>query len=236
MHRIPTTCRKRRLISNEVKSPSSVLEMNFNSSSLLDRRGFSASSPADYALRSTSPFESERKIQTSRQARDEASTLPRLSPIASVTTTTTVPTECSPTSEFSNLATHKSDHSCEIHEAPLDMSQISILAPLGMGSTASVFKVLRTNSEVKASNSHLALKVMKIGKHNDEHWLRERTVLELLKDEPSVVKLVAAFEMAYIPSPPVGAFFDAETPVHALALEHCPRGELVSDDCFDFKS
>jgi serine/threonine protein kinase len=121
-----------------------------------------------------------------------------------------------------------------VHEAHLDLRQLSFVAPLGKGSTASVFEVEHSSSELNDSSRHLALKVMKLGKHNDKHWLRERTVLELLKNEPSVVKLVAAFEMAYIPLPPEGVFFDAKTPVRALALEHCPRGELVSDGIMSY--
>jgi serine/threonine protein kinase len=108
---------------------------------------------------------------------------------------------------------------------------VSFVASLGKGSTSSVFEVVHWSSETTETPgpTRLALKIMKLGRHNDKHWLRERAVLELLQHEPSVVKLKAAFEVAYIASPPAGAPFDAHTPVRVLALEHCPRGELVRD-------
>jgi serine/threonine protein kinase len=115
-----------------------------------------------------------------------------------------------------------------LQEEPLDLSQLSFVAPLGKGSTASVFEVAHRSSEFNDITCHLALKVMKSNRSYEKQFYRECTVLELLKDEPFVVKLVAAFELVSIPSPPEGAFFDAKTPVRALALEYCPRGELVN--------
>ena len=266
-HQAPTTSNQRTLVSKKDKSPSTVLDMEFNEFDLPSspaRKGSSSLTPADFALRSTNPFESEshprnvskRTVQLTSPPRlifssvdsnfvaasaplhqglgGEAFTLSRLSLISSLSSTTTASSESSPTSELLHLSTYHPDNDCEVHEAHLDLRQLSFVAPLGKGSTASVFEVEHSSSELNDSSRHLALKVMKLGKHNDKHWLRERTVLELLKNEPSVVKLVAAFEMAYIPLPPEGVFFDAKTPVRALALEHCPRGELVSDGIMSY--
>ena len=257
MHQILMTGHQFHSISSKDKSPSTVLEMDFESPSSPVRKGSSDSSQAVYALRSTSPFESDQNPEIIseelnqmnlpprflfnhinlesvpasppvNQGRGEAFTLPRLSPISSSPSSSTASSESSPTSELSNLVDCISGRSCDLDEATLDLSQISFLTTLGKGSTASVFEVARTRSELNEATRHLAMKVMNIGRHNDKHWLRERSVLELLRDEPSVVKLIADFEMVYIPSPPKDAFFDEHTPVRALALEYCPRGELVS--------
>lgn len=258
MHQILMTGHQFHSVLNEEKSPSTVLEMDLESPSSPVRKGSSDSSPAEYALRSTSPFESEQNpgiiseeltqmnlpprilfnhinldsVPASPplyQGRGEAFTLPRLSPISSSPSSSTASSGSSPTSEPASLVDCISGRSCDLFEATLDLSQVTFLTTLGKGSTASVFEVTHTSSELNESTHHLAMKVMNVGRHNDKHWLRERAVLELLGGEPSVVKLIAAFEMVYIPSPPKDAFFDEYTPVRALALEYCPRGELVSN-------
>ena len=255
MHQAPTTSHEMPLVSNKDRSPCSVLEMDCESPSSPARKSSSVLSPADYALHSTAPFcEITTKVTKLTQLSSpprllfggvdsnsvaasaplcqglggEAFTLSRLSPISSLSSTTTALSESSPTSELLHLSTYHSDNDCELQEEPLDLSQLSFVAPLGKGSTASVFEVAHRSSEFNDITCHLALKVMKSNRSYEKQFYRECTVLELLKDEPFVVKLVAAFELVSIPSPPEGAFFDAKTPVRALALEYCPRGELVN--------
>jgi serine/threonine protein kinase len=87
------------------------------------------------------------------------------------------------------------------------------------GSTATVFEAALWQGSVPTS---LALKILKPGEHGDKSFMREVEALKLLRCEPGVVKLKAAWELARFTQAPL----NAHEPVRVLALELCSRGDL----------